>query len=122
MRPRNTYLVDFPLNNQSPTANRDKLFKHFLEVLRNLFECSFDRFVLALIQNFDELLDRLCGCIKVFATLDQLIPLFREVIVLLKGLLIDVRELLEAVVNFLQLLDQLRWVISSAWVARTRAK
>jgi len=113
MRSRNAYLVDFPLNNQSPTASRDKLFKYFLEVLRDLFECPFDRLVLALIQNFDKLLDRLCGRVKVFATLDQLIPLFREVIVLLEGLLVDVRELLEAVVNFLQLLDKLRWVISS---------
>ena len=101
MRSRNTYLVNFPLDYQPPTASRDKLFKYFLEVLRDLFKCSFDRFVLALIQNFDKFLDRLRGRIKVFTTLNQLIPLFREVIVLLEGLLVDVRELFEAIVNFL---------------------
>ena len=101
LRLRNTYLVNFSLDNQPPSARWDKLFKNFLKVFRNLFKCSFDRFILALIQNLNKLLDRLCGCIEVFPTLDQLIPLFREVVVLLEGFLVDVRELLEAVVNFL---------------------
>jgi len=113
VRSPSTYLINFPLDYQPPAASGNELFKNLLKVFRNLFKRSFDRFILALIQNLDKFLDRLCGFIKVFATLNQLIPLFCEVIVLLESLLVDVCELLEAVVDFLQLLDQLRRAISS---------
>jgi len=101
MDSRNAHLINFPLNNQSSTTGWDELFKHFLKVFRDLFERSFDRFILPLIQNLDKLLDRLCRRVKVLAALDELVPLFREVIVLLECLLVDVPELLEAIVNFL---------------------
>ena len=99
MRSRNTHLINLPLNNQPPTANWNKLFKYFLKVFRDLLECPFDCFVLPLIQNLDKLLDRLCGRVKVLAALDQLVPLSGEVIVLFEGLLVNVRELLEAIID-----------------------
>ena len=57
LRERDTYLVNFSLNNQPPTASRYELFENLFEVLGDLFECSFDCFVLALVQNFDKFLD-----------------------------------------------------------------
>ena len=101
MRSRNTHLVYFPLNDQPPAASWNEFFEHFLEVLRDLFERPFDRFILPLIQNLDKLLDRLRRRVEVFAALDELVALFREVVILLEGLLVDVCELLEAIVDFL---------------------
>ena len=102
-----TYLVNFSLDNQPPAASGNKFFEHFLEVFRYLFEGPFNRFILALIQHLDEFLNRLCRRVEVLSTLDKLISLLSEVIVLFKGLLVDMRKLLEAVVDSLQLLNQL---------------
>ena len=92
-------LIDSSLDDETSAARWDELLKHFFEVAGNLLEGSFDRFILPLIQDFNKFFDRLGGLVQVFSTLEKLIPLFCEVIVLFESLLVDVGEFLETLVD-----------------------
>ena len=102
-----THLIDTPLDYQPTSTSRYQLLEDLLKVLRDLLECALNCFVLALIKNFYELLDRLRRLVKIFATLDELVALLGEVVVLFERFLVDMRELLEPLVHGMQLLHEL---------------
>ena len=94
-----TYLVDASLNDESPTSGRHEPLEYLLEVARDLLEGALDGFVLPLVKNLDQLLDRLRRLVEVLAPLDELVALLREVVILFEGLLVDVGELFQAFVD-----------------------
>lgn len=102
-----TYRIDLLLHDQTARASRDQLLEDFLEVGGYLFECSFDSFVLPLVQVFDQLLNGLGRFVEFLASLEQLITLLCEVVVLFECFLVDMCELLERFVRLHQLLDEL---------------
>ena len=91
-----------------PLSSRYERLKHLLKVFRDLFERPLDRFVFPLIKRLDELLDRFGRRVELSSPFEQFVSLFGEVVVLLKRLLVDVGEFLEAVVDLVQLLYELR--------------
>lgn len=102
-----THLVYPALDDQPPAPRRHQLLEHLLKVLRHLLERALDGLVLALIEHLHELLDRLGRLVQLLAPLQQLIALLCKVRILLKRFLIHVRELLQALVDDVQFLDEL---------------
>ena len=100
-------MVNSSLNDESSTSCRNKLLEDFFEVACDLLECPFDGLILPLVEYFNEFLNRLGRLVEVFSALNELVTLLCEVVVLLKRLLVDVGELLEAFVNIVQLLYEL---------------
>ena len=103
-----TDLINTALYDKAASSSRYESLEDLLEVLRNLLERPFDGLVLSLIQYLNQLFDRLCRSFQVLFTFKQLVALFREVVVLLESLLVDVRKLLEALVNRVELLHELK--------------
>lgn len=103
-----SYLVNTPLDNETPSSSRDQLLKNLFKVTGNLFECALDGFIFPLIEHFHKLLDGLGRLVQLFTSLEQLITLLSEIVVLFESFLVDMRKLLETLVNCMQLLDELR--------------
>lgn len=97
--------VRLPLDNQPPTSRRHQLLKDFRKLPAHLLESPLDRLILPLIQHADQLLDALLRTIQLPAAVLQRLLLRREVVVLLKRLLVHVPVFLEGLVDFVQALD-----------------
>ena len=100
-------MINSTLDDQSTPPSRDKFFEDLFEVLRDLLERPLDRFILSLVENLDKLLDGLSGLLQFYTSLLELVALLREVVVLLERFLVDMSELLKALVNGVQLLHEL---------------
>ncbi|KAL9607842.1 MAG: hypothetical protein Q9167_007290, partial [Letrouitia subvulpina] len=85
-----------------PHPRRHELLKHPRKLPADLLERALDRLVLALVQHLDQLLDARLAAVQLPAPLRQQVPLLREVVVLLKRLLVDVPVPLEPLVDLVQ--------------------
>lgn len=87
------------MDDQSPASSRNELLKHLLKITRHLLESSLYRLILALIKHLNKVLNGLGGLIELFSPLEQLVPLFGEVGVLLESFFVHVGEFFEAFVD-----------------------
>lgn len=92
-------LVGFPLDHQTTTTSRYQALEDRRKLFRDLLESALNSFVLALIKDLNKLLNGCLGVIEFLPTLGERVTLGGEVVVLLKGLLIDVFVLLESLGN-----------------------
>lgn len=97
--------VDFPLDHQPPPSGRHEFLKHLGELPTHLLERPLDGFVFPLVQHGDQLLDAVLRGFQLPAPFRQRVPLGGEVVVLLKGLFVDVAVFLQRFVDFMQFLD-----------------
>ena len=88
-------------------ASRNQPLEDGGEFLRDLLECALDRLVLDLVKMGNELLDRGLGLVELFPPLQKLLLLGYKVVVLLEGLLVDVRKFLQPFIDAMELLDKL---------------
>lgn len=95
------------LDDEPALACRHKLDEDVLEVLRHLLEGAVDGLVLALIEHFDERFDVISRRVELAAPLMELLALARKVFVLLKGLFVDMRILLQRFVDLVKFADEL---------------
>lgn len=63
-------MVQAFLHDEAPTAEWYELLEDFFKVLRDLLEGELDGLILALVEYFDELADRLRRLFELFAALD----------------------------------------------------
>ena len=82
--------IHLTLNDQSTTTGRDETLKDVRKLARHLFEGPFDGLVFTLIEDIDEFDDGRLGRIQFASSLDERVPLFGEVVILFKGLLVHV--------------------------------
>ena len=109
MRWIHRYLINPSLNNQSSSTHGYEPFEYFLKVACDLLEGSLDGFILTLIKHFNQFLDRLGRLVQIFSSFYELVPLFSEVVILLKRLFVDMSKLLETFIDSVELFDEL-WV------------
>lgn len=79
------------------------------ELARHLLERALDGFVLGVVEMLDELLDGFLRGVELLAALEELLALRGEVVVLVKGLFVDVLVLLEGFVDFAEASFDLFW-------------
>ena len=98
----------FSLDNETTGSGGDEFFKDFGKVFRDLFECAFDGFIFALVEDFDEFADGFLGGFEFFATGGEGFALFGEVVELFKGFLVDAAEFLERFLHFVEPFQELQ--------------
>jgi hypothetical protein len=91
--------VSLALDYEPSMAGRNKLLENGGELPRDLLECALDRLILLLVEMLNQRLDRLLRRIELLSSLQQLIALYGEAVVLVEGLLVDVLVLLEGLVD-----------------------
>ncbi len=94
MNGTNLISINLLLDHQLPPTSWNESLKHFLKVSRNLLKSPLDSFVFSLIKGFNQLFDTRRRTIQLFSTFQQFITLSREIVVLLKGFLVDMSEFL----------------------------
>ncbi|KAF8813049.1 hypothetical protein BYT27DRAFT_7251310 [Phlegmacium glaucopus] len=97
----------YHLVDQPPPTGRYKCLEHFLKIASHLLESSFDGFLLALIKNFYELLDRSGRLVELFASFMELITLSCEICILFKRLLVHMRKFLQSLIHDTTFFDEL---------------
>jgi hypothetical protein len=100
-------LVSLALDDETSTTCWHETLEDSGKLPRDLLEGTFDSFILALVKNRDKLLDRGLRRIKFCTTLCEGFSLVGKVVVLLKGLFVDVFVLLKSIVDLLEALDNL---------------
>jgi hypothetical protein len=115
-------LVDPTLYDKTTATSGYQLLEDLLEVLGNLLKSPFDGFILTLVQDIHELCDRVCRVFKVRSSLNKLVSLLGEVVVLFESFLVHMRELLQAFIHRVQLLDKLITRVMSVFVHLERCK
>jgi len=94
-------------HNQPSSTSRNQLVKHLLKVLRDLFESPLNRFVLPRVEHINEFQDRVLRFVEFFLSSDELVPLFREGLILFVGFLVDVGETFQSFIHFAKLFQKL---------------
>lgn len=94
--------IGLALDDEPPTTGRHEPLEDVGKLARDLLEGAFDGLVLALVEDVDELDDGLLRRVQLGPSLDQRVPLLGEVVVLLKGLLVHVSVLLQAIVHLVK--------------------
>jgi hypothetical protein len=84
------HLIDALLHDKPTSTRGHNLLKDLGKVLRDLLEGPLDRLVLAQVEGLDKVVDRVVRLVELLLPGDQLFALLREVVVLLKGLFVDV--------------------------------
>lgn len=93
-----------PLDDESALARGDQSLKDPGKLLGDLFECALNGLILDTVEMGHKFLNRGLRRVKLLPALQQLLLLRGEVVVLLKGLLVDMLELLQRLVDSLELL------------------
>lgn len=97
-----THLINSPLDDQASSTSWHQLLKHLLKVNGHLFEGTFNSFVLALIEDLNEFLNRRSGFVEILSSSQKLISLLCEVVILLESFLVYMGEFLESFVDIVK--------------------
>lgn len=87
------------LHDQSTPTGRHQSLKHLFKVFTDLLERPLDSFIFTLIKRLNELFDTFRRCVEVISTVQERLSFGREIGVLLKRFLVDVRESFEGFVD-----------------------
>lgn len=94
--------VRLALDDQTAVTGWHELFENSCKLLGHLLKSPLYRFVLGLVQMLNQLLNRFLRSVELLASLEELLPLRGEAVVLVESLLVDVFILLERLVDFAQ--------------------
>lgn len=88
------------LDDQTAVAGGYELLEYGGELAGDLLKRSLDGLILGVVEMLDEFLDGLLRGVELLPALQELLALRGEVVVLVKGFLVDVLVLLESLVDF----------------------
>lgn len=88
------------LDDQTAVAGGYELLEYGGELAGDLLKRSLDGLILGVVEMLDEFLDGLLRGVELLPALQELLALRSEVVVLVKGFLVDVLVLLESLVDF----------------------
>jgi len=92
--------IRLSLDDQPPPPGGDELLKHGGKFFAYLLKGPLNGLVLALIEDLDQFLDTRLAVVELGASFGKCVPLVREVVVLLKRLLVHMSVLLQRLVDF----------------------
>ncbi len=96
-----------PKHNELTPSFGFKLLERFRKELAYSVESAIDRLILALVENFDQVVDGFRRLVQLLLPLVELITLLRKAIVLVQGFLVDVLVLFERLSCLVELVQKL---------------